>query len=119
MERRRSLQGLFSDHTGLDSFQLLFFWIELLLLGSPCQLTLVIEARLNFPHASYKPARRSQTQPPGHPLKIAKNVTRYSTVTSMATPKQRNPLFQEDRLILALNAHKQGQFLSFRSAVKI
>ena len=26
--------------------------------------------------------------------------------------------FQEGRLVLALNAHKQGQFSSFRSAVK-
>ena len=52
MEDEGPSRGLFSDHTGLDSFQLLFFWIELLLLGSPCQLTLVIEARLNFPHAS-------------------------------------------------------------------
>ena len=39
--------------------------------------------------------------------------------TSMATPQQQKPLFQEGRLILALNAYKQGQFLSLRSAVKI
>jgi len=38
--------------------------------------------------------------------------------TLMAIPQQQNPLFQEGRLILALNTHKQSQFLSFRSAVK-
>jgi len=37
----------------------------------------------------------------------------------MATPQQQNTLFQEGRLVLALNAYKQGQFSSFRSAVKI
>ena len=36
----------------------------------------------------------------------------------MAAPQQENPLFQEGRLILALNAYKQGQISSFRSAVK-
>ena len=53
------------------------------------------------------------------PIKIAKDATRYLTITLMTTPQQENPLFQEGRLILALNAYKQGQFLSFRSAVKI
>lgn len=28
----------------------------------------------------------------------------------MATPQQENPLFREGRLILAINAYKQGQF---------
>ena len=45
-----------------------------------------------------------------------KNATRYLTITSIATPQQQNPLFQEGRLILAINAHKQGQFQSFRAA---
>ena len=35
----------------------------------------------------------------------------------MATPQQENPLFQEGRLVLAINAYKQGQFSSLRSAV--
>ena len=34
----------------------------------------------------------------------------------MATPQQENPLFQEGRLILAIEAHKRGQFTSFQSA---
>jgi len=34
----------------------------------------------------------------------------------MATPQLQNPLFQEGRLVLAINAYKQGQFQSFRSA---
>jgi helix-turn-helix, Psq domain len=34
----------------------------------------------------------------------------------MATPQQQEDLFQEGRLILALNAHKKGQFTSFRKA---
>ena len=34
----------------------------------------------------------------------------------MATPQQKNPLFQEGRLILAIEAHKRGQFTSFQSA---
>ena len=33
----------------------------------------------------------------------------------MATPQQQNPVFQEGRLILAIDAHKQGQFQSFRA----
>ena len=57
--------------------------------------------------------------PPGHPIKIAKNATRYLTTTSTATPRQENPLFQEGMLVLAINAHKHGQFSSFRSAVTI
>ena len=32
----------------------------------------------------------------------------------MATPQQQEDLFQKSRLILALNAYKQGQFTSFR-----
>ena len=52
------------------------------------------------------------------PIKVAKDATRYLTITSMTTPQQETLLFQEGRLILALNAHKQGQFLSFQSAVK-
>jgi hypothetical protein len=35
----------------------------------------------------------------------------------MATPQQENPLFQEGRLILAIKAHKRGQFTSFQSAI--
>jgi len=50
------------------------------------------------------------------PLKIAKDATRYTTTTSMATPQQENPLFQKGRLLLSINAHKQGQFTSFRKA---
>jgi len=34
----------------------------------------------------------------------------------MATPQQENPLFQEGRLLLSINAYKQGQFTSFRKA---
>ena len=34
----------------------------------------------------------------------------------MATPQQQEDLFQEGRLLLALNAYKQGQFTSFRKA---
>ena len=51
------------------------------------------------------------------PFQNRENATRYLTTTLMATPQQQNPLFQEGRLILAINAYKQGQFLSFRSAV--
>ena len=50
------------------------------------------------------------------PIKITKNATRYLTTTSMATPQQQKPLFQEGRLVLAINAYKQGQFRSFRAA---
>jgi hypothetical protein len=58
---------------------------------------------------------------PGHAslatlLKIAKYLTRYSTTTLMATPQQQKALFQESRLNLAIQAYKQGQFLSFRAA---
>jgi len=52
----------------------------------------------------------------GHPIKIAKTATRYTTTTSIATPQQQEDLFQEGRLILALNAYKKGQFTSFRKA---
>jgi len=45
-----------------------------------------------------------------HPIKITKNATRYLTTTLMATPQLQNPLFQEGRLVLAINAYKQGQF---------
>ena len=34
----------------------------------------------------------------------------------MATPQQQNPSFQEGRLLLSINAHKKGQFTSFRKA---
>ena len=34
----------------------------------------------------------------------------------MATPQQQEDPFQEGRLILALNAYKRGQFISFRKA---
>ena len=34
----------------------------------------------------------------------------------MAIPQQQNPHFQEGRLILAINAYKQGQFQSFQAA---
>ena len=34
----------------------------------------------------------------------------------MATPQQENPLFQEGRLLLSINAHKQGQFTGFWKA---
>ena len=34
----------------------------------------------------------------------------------MATPQQQNPSFQEGRLLLSINAHKKGQFISFRKA---
>ena len=37
----------------------------------------------------------------------------------MAIPQQQKPLFQEGRLILALNAYKQGQFSNLQSVVKI
>jgi Tc5 transposase DNA-binding domain len=51
-----------------------------------------------------------------HPIKIVKRATRYTTTTSMATLQQENPLFREGRLLLSINAHKQGQFTSFRKA---
>ena len=41
-----------------------------------------------------------------HLIKIAKRATRYTTTISMATPQQENPLFQEGRLLLSINAHK-------------
>ena len=34
----------------------------------------------------------------------------------MATPQQQNPQFQEGRLLVSINAYKQGQFPSFRKA---
>jgi len=34
----------------------------------------------------------------------------------MATLQKENPLFQEGRLLLSINAHKQGQFTSFWKA---
>ena len=34
----------------------------------------------------------------------------------MATPQQQEALFQEGRIDLAIQAYKQGQFLSFRAA---
>ena len=34
----------------------------------------------------------------------------------MATPQQENPLFREGRLLLSINAHKQGQFIYFWKA---
>ena len=34
----------------------------------------------------------------------------------MATPQQQNPQFQEGRLLLSINAYKQGQFPSFWKA---
>jgi helix-turn-helix, Psq domain/Tc5 transposase DNA-binding domain len=34
----------------------------------------------------------------------------------MATPQQQNPSFQEGRLLLSIDAHKKGQFTSFRKA---
>jgi hypothetical protein len=34
----------------------------------------------------------------------------------MAAPQQRNALFQEGRLDLAIKAYKQGQFPSFQAA---
>ena len=35
----------------------------------------------------------------------------------MATPQQENPLFREGRLILAINAYKQGQFEALQPAI--
>ena len=52
----------------------------------------------------------------GHPIKIVKHATRYTTTTSMATPQQENPLFREGRLVLAINAYKQGQFEALQPA---
>jgi len=49
----------------------------------------------------------------GHPTKYTPY---YTTTTLMATPQQQNPQFQEGRLLLSINAYKQGQFLSFRKA---
>jgi len=34
----------------------------------------------------------------------------------MATPQQQEALFKEGRILLSLNAYKQGQFISFRKA---
>ena len=34
----------------------------------------------------------------------------------MATPQQENPLFREGRILLSINAYKQGQFTSLRKA---
>ena len=34
----------------------------------------------------------------------------------MATPQQENPLFREGRLVLAINAYKQGQFKALQPA---
>ena len=50
------------------------------------------------------------------PFKIAKDATRYTTITLMPTPQQENPLFWEGRLLLSINAYKQGQFISFWKA---
>ena len=52
----------------------------------------------------------------GHLIKIATYATRYTTTTSMATPQQQEVLFKEGRILLSLNAYKQGQFTSFRKA---
>ena len=52
----------------------------------------------------------------GHPAKYTKYASHYTTITSMATPQQQNPQFQEGRLLLSINAYKQGQFPSFRKA---
>jgi len=35
----------------------------------------------------------------------------------MATQQQENPLFREGRLILAINAYKQGQFEALQPAI--
>ena len=35
----------------------------------------------------------------------------------MATPQQENPLFREGRLVLAINAYKQGQFEALQPAI--
>jgi hypothetical protein len=35
----------------------------------------------------------------------------------MATPQQENPLFREGRLVLAINAYKQGQFKALQPAI--
>jgi len=53
----------------------------------------------------------------GHPIKIVKHATRYTTTTSMATPQQENPLFREGRLILAINVYKQGQFKALQPTI--
>ena len=52
----------------------------------------------------------------GHPTKIAKHATRYTTTTSMTTPQQQEALFREGRLNLAINAYKQGQFQALQPA---
>ena len=52
----------------------------------------------------------------GHPIEIAKNATRYTTTTSVATPQQQEALYREGGIDLAINAHKQGQITSFRAA---
>ena len=35
----------------------------------------------------------------------------------MATPQQENPLFREGRLVLAINAYKQGQFEALQPVI--
>ena len=49
------------------------------------------------------------------PTKITKNATRYTTTTSMVTPQQQNPSFQEGRLLLSINTYKESQFTSFQN----
>jgi hypothetical protein len=51
-----------------------------------------------------------------HPTKFSGNATRYIITTLMATPQQKEALHQEGRILLSINAHKQGQFTSFRKA---
>ena len=52
----------------------------------------------------------------GHPAKYTKHAPYYITTTSIATPQQQNPQFQEGRLLLLINAYKQSQFPSFWKA---
>jgi len=43
--------------------------------------------------------------------------TRCLTTTLMPTPQQQEALFKEGRINLAIQAHKQGNFPSFRAAI--
>jgi helix-turn-helix, Psq domain len=47
------------------------------------------------------------------------NAACYLATASMATPQQQEALFREDRIDLAIQAHKQGQIPSFRAATTI
>ena len=63
------------------------------------------------PQAGYTPILAT-------PLKSRTNATRCSTtITLMPKPQQQEVLFQEGKIDLGIQAHKQGQFPSFWKAI--